>query len=156
MKRKLTDNGVEELTEAQLRDELIGRRFPTGTFTIKPHESWLTCDAILSPPLPDDLAHPMYAYYAALGGMGLTIEELFEIAHSSSDDGPMFGEGGIELHRPLYVGETFTIQGGIQDVVRKSGRSGTFDIISFKLDLIDQEGKVAAVSTNSFIFPRRR
>ena len=156
MKRNQTNNNVEELTEAQLRHELIGRQFPAGTFTIKPHESWLTCDAILSPPLPDGLAHPMYAYYAALGGMGLTIEQLFEIAHSSADDGPMFGEGGVEIHRPLQVGETFTIRGGIEDVVRKSGRSGTFDIVSFRLDLIDQEGSVAAVSTNSFIFPRRR
>ena len=68
----------------------------------------------------------------------------------------MFGEAGIELERPLGIGETLRISGGITGVVRKEGRkAGVFDIVTFRLELADEDGELAGVSTNSFIFPRR-
>jgi hypothetical protein len=48
------------------------------------------------------------------------------------------------------------VTGGIVDVTRKEGRkAGVFDIVTFRLELADAGGAVTAVSTNSFIFPRR-
>jgi len=68
----------------------------------------------------------------------------------------MFGEAGIELRRPLRIGESYEVSGGITGVVRKEGRkAGVFDIVTFRLELVGEDGAVAAVSTNSFIFPRR-
>jgi len=62
----------------------------------------------------------------------------------------------MEVGRPLEVGATYTVTGGIVDVTRKEGRkAGVFDIVAFRLELADADGAVAAVSTNSFIFPRR-
>ena len=143
------------IDEQVLRDEIVGREFPEGRFTIQPYEAWLTADAVLSPPLRDGVVHPMYVYYAALGGMGIDLDTLFAWAHSSAADGPMFGEARIEQRRPFRAGETLVVTGGITGLIRKSGRSGTFDIVEFRLDLTDTDGELVGVSTNSFIYPRR-
>ena len=69
----------------------------------------------------------------------------------------MFGEAG---HR-ARTGRSGSarrsrISGGITGVVRKEGRkAGVFDIVTFRLELVGEDGALAAVSTNSFIFPRR-
>lgn len=139
----------------QLREDVVGRRFPDGSFTIPAHEAWLTADALASPPLPDGIAHPMYAWYAGLVGMGVTLDELFAMVGSSAAEGPMFGELEVEQHRPPRIGETFTVTGEITDVARKSGGSGTFDIVTFRLELRAEGDELVGASENAFIFPRR-
>ena len=143
-------------TVEQLRERVVGKRFPDGSFTIPASEAWLTADAVGSPPLPDGIAHPMYVYYAGLVGMGLSLDELFALVGATAADGPMFGEAELTFVRPLRIGETLTVTGTITDVVRKSGaRTGTFDIVTFRLELVDIDGAVAGAAVNSFIFPRR-
>ena len=39
-------------------EALVDTEFPVGTFTIEEHEHWLCADAVLSPALPDGIAHP--------------------------------------------------------------------------------------------------
>ena len=139
----------------QLRAEVVGRRFPDGTFTIEGYEAWLSADALQSPALPEGTAHPMYIYYAGLVGMGISLDELFAMVHSSAAEGPMFGELTLDQARPLRIGETVTIRGEIIDVDRKGGRSGTFDIVTFELAVVDADNEVVGSCRNSFIFPRR-
>lgn len=139
-----------------LHERVVGQRFPEGAFTISASEAWLTADAVGSPPLPDGVAHPMYVYYAGLAGMGLSLDELFALVGATAADGPMFGEAQLEFVRPLRIGETVTVQGSITDVVRKTGvKTGTFDIVTFRLELVDADGAPAGAAVNSFIFPRR-
>ena len=55
-----------------------------------------------------------------------------------------------------FPGATYAVKGGITGIERKEGRrAGVFDIVTFRLELSDAGGEPAAVSTNSFIFPRR-
>lgn len=144
---------MTSLTDLQ---SIVGHQFPGGSYRIEPYRNWLTCDAVLSPVPVDDVAHPMFCYYGALAGMGISLDDLFALAGATAEDGVMFGEAEIDLRRPLHVGESFTIRGGITDVERKEGkRVGVFDIVAFRLELVDADGQVAAVSTNSFVFPRR-
>ena len=141
---------VEEL------EALKGRSFPGGTYTIEPYRHWLMNDAVGDAPTTSGPASPMEIYYGAMGGLGLTLDELFAIAGATAADGPMFGEAEIEQRRPLEVGETYTVRGAFTDVVRKEGRrAGVFDIVTFQLELVAPDGEVAGVSTNSFVFPRR-
>lgn len=143
--------GLEEV------HDLVGTRFPGGTATIEPYQHWLTCDVVESPLPAGGVAHPLYVYLGAMAGMGLSIEELFALCHATSADGPMFGECATRIHRPLHVGATYTVRGGIVDVQRKEGkRAGVFDIVAFELELVDTAGVVAAVCRNSFVFPRRQ
>ena len=139
-------------------DELrsvTGYEFPGGEVTVEPYEHWLACDAVLAEPTRSGPANPMYVYYAALAGMGISLDELFALVGATADDGVMFGEAGIEVHEPLVVGATYRVSGTITDIERKSGRrAGVFDIVSFALELHDDAGRHVGTSTNSFVFPR--
>ena len=78
--------------------------------------------------------------------MGLSVDELFTLVGATADDGPMFGEAGDRARAGRSeIGETYTISGGITGVVRKEGRkAGVFDIVTFRLELADDDGALAA------------
>ena len=136
--------------------ELVGREFPGGSFDVEHYRNWLTNDVIGSPQRSDDLAHPMFCYYAAMGGMGLSIAGLFDLAYTSASDGPMFGECDVEVRVPLRTGVTYDVRGEIIDVKRKQGGAiGTFDLLAFRLEVVAPSGEIAGVCTNSFICPRK-
>lgn len=137
-------------------ESLVGRQFPGGTYTLDPWRVWLTNDVIGAPQRTDDIAHPMFCYYAAMAGLGISIDEMFTLCHASADDGPMFGECDIQQLRPLEVGATYTVRGEITSAIRKQGaRTGTFDIVAFQLEVVAADGEVSSIVSNSFIFPRR-
>lgn len=144
------------MLDEQALQEIVGTRFPGGKFTIEPYEHWLMCDAVGAEPVRSGVANPMYVYYGALGGMGITLDELFAMVGATADDGVMFGEAKIESSQPLQIGSSYSVSGGITDIVRKSGkRAGVFDIVTFALDVTDDARAPVGRSTNSFVFPRR-
>ena len=137
-------------------EALVGWQFPGDTYTLEAWRVWLTNDVIGAPQRSDGIAHPMFCYYAAMAGLGISIDEMFTLCHASADDGPMFGECDIQQLRPLEVGATYTVRGQITSAVRKQGaRTGTFDIVAFRLEVVAPDGEVSSVVSNSFIFPRR-
>jgi len=142
------------ITEQRLREDVVGSDVGVGTYTIEPWKAWLMADCLESPAM-GEVAHPMFVYYVGQGGMGVTLDEFFAMCHATSDDGVMLGSSEIDLARPLRVGERFTVSGQVDSVVRKEGRIGTFDIVSFHLDLVDDDGERAARLGLSFIYPRR-
>ena len=141
---------VEEL------EALVGWQFPGGVYAVEPWRVWLTNDVIGASQRADGVAHPMFCYYAAMAGLGISINEMFTLCYASADDGPMFGECDIQQMRPLEIGATYTVRGEITSAVRKQGaRTGTFDIVAFRLEVIAPDGEVSSVVSNSFVFPRR-
>jgi len=140
----------------QLRERVVGVQFPGGTFVVEEYERWLSHDAMQSPALPDSVLHPVWILLGALRGMGMTIDELTAIADAGAHDGTMFGETELEQHRPLRTSVEYTVRGGVTDLVRKqSQRAGRMDLMTFRLELVEPSGEVAAVSQQTFIFPRR-
>jgi hypothetical protein len=146
------------VTEDEL-NALVGQTFPGGTFTPEPYFNWLTIDAVLAPELvKSGAAHPLIVYMATQAGMGLSLQELFDMFLGKSEDGPMLGEWGMEVHSPVQVGTKYTVTGGIVGVQRKTGKkTGVFDIIQFELQLREASAPddLVAVTRSSFIFPRR-
>ncbi len=141
---------IEEL------EALVGKPFPGGTYTVQPYEHWLMMDAVGGQATRSGTANPMYVYYGALAGMGLSVDELFHLVGATAEDGPMFGETTLEAIKPIEIGATYAVSGGITSVLRKEGRkAGVFDIVEFRLELRDARGELAGINTNSFIFPRR-
>ena len=131
----------------------VGREFPGGRYTLEPWRSWLVADAIGDDPW-DEEPHPVLAWMASVGGMGMTWDELFAWFDGTADDGPMFGEHRTTLHRPLRVGVTYEVSGRIVEVQRKVGRrTGTFDVVDYELDLHEGEDHVATCR-NSLVLPR--
>lgn len=142
--------GIEQL------QRLVGTDLPTGEYTVVPHEHWLTCDVVGAPPRLDGPAHPMYAFYATLVGMGLTLSELFAMFEVADDDGVMAGETTMRTFHPMWIGATYAIPATILGIERKHGvRLGTFDLMRFRADVVDADGVTVATVDNSFVFPRR-
>jgi hypothetical protein len=134
---------------------LVGWRFPGGSYTIARWENFLLTDVMCSPQLPGDLAHPAYCFHAPLAGMGISYAEFFELCHAESDDAIRAGEYDFEIHHPLLEGMPYTIRGEIIDVLRKHGkRIGAFDLVTFQLEMLDPEGRLCIVATNSWVFLR--
>jgi hypothetical protein len=148
-------------TEDDLR-AAVGRTFPGGEYTVHPWRAWLLADTVLAQPasLTTDkpqVAHPLFAWMAATGAMGISWDELFSWFGAAASDGPVFGEHETTLHRPLHVGGTYRVSGGIVSAERKVGRrTGVFDIVGYSMDLHDgNDGGHVATCWNSIVFPRR-
>jgi hypothetical protein len=140
-----------------LEQRLVGRPFPGGTFVVEDYERWLSHDAMQAPPLPAGVLHPAWIVLGALRGMGLTIDELTELAGATPDDGVVFGETDYEQHALLRSDTEYTVRGGVTSVTRREGkRVGAFDVVVLELTIEDPDGALAAVSRQSFIFFRER
>lgn len=136
-----------------LRERLVGYRFPGGRVTIPAYEAWLGHDAMRSPNTGGDVLDPLWILVAGLRGMGTDIAGLIELA-GSTPDGVLLGELGLRQDSPLRAGAEYGVTGGIVDVTRRTGRrAGVFDTLIVELELSDGEQPVAGV-TSSFLFPR--
>ena len=141
---------VEEL------EGLVGTRFPGGTFTIERWENTLLSDVMASEPLPDDLAHPGYLFHMPLAGVGVTIADMFRLCRAESDEAVRAGEYRWDLYRPLRVGSTYRMSGGIVGAERKQGRrGGLMDFVTFQIDVRDDaDGERVATTTSTWILLR--
>jgi hypothetical protein len=143
------------VTLEQMQEEVVGHRFPGGTYTIEPWEATLLADVMRSEPLPDGIAHPAFLFHIPLAGAGVRIETMFELCHAESDEAVRAGEYRWTLHEPLRVGATYRMSGGITGVERKEGRrGGLMDIVSFVIDLHGDDGTHVASTGSSWIFLR--
>ncbi|HAQ23020.1 MAG: hypothetical protein CL467_07440 [Acidimicrobiaceae bacterium] len=141
------------ISEEELQSK-VGYRFPGGEYLLEPYKNWLTNDVVGARNNDNDLAHPMFCYYAALNSMGVSLEELFAIFDATSEDGVMFGEAEIELKRAMKPGSTYVISGQVTAAQRKKSKKlGTFDLVDFELN-IHEDDQLVGISRNSFIFPR--
>jgi hypothetical protein len=136
---------------------VIGHRFPGGTTVVPAWMNRLWGDAVGAEDDPAPHVHPVLVYYAAVQGSGITFQDIFDLLEADGDSGIMVGEQRFEFARPLEVGKEYAVEGGITDVVRKEGkRAGVFDIATFELRVLEPgTSEPVAVSTTSFVFPRR-
>lgn len=135
--------------------EVVGHRFPGGTYTIESWENVLMSDATGVAPLPDGIAHPALLFHVPLAGVGARVADVFELCHAESDEAVRAGEYRWILHRPLRVGVTYRMSGEFLGVERKQGRrGGVMDIVTHRIDLHDEAGTLAAATIGSWIFLR--
>jgi hypothetical protein len=135
-------------------EDLPGTVLPEGTFTITAEEQEQLAGALGS--AADDGAHPVWAYFAPQRGIGIGIADLCGLADFDVADGPMLGSVDLTYASPLEVGVPYRVTGEMLAIERKQGRkTGTFDVMSFRLRLIGPDGEEVASVTNSFILPRR-
>jgi hypothetical protein len=137
--------------------DLIGHRFPGGKTSVPSWMNRLWGDAVAAETDPSPYVHPVLVYYAAVQGSGVVFQDIFDLMEASADSGIMVGEQRFEFRAPLEVETEYEVDGGIVDVVRKEGkRAGVFDIATFELRVRERGADTPlAVSTTSFVFPRR-
>jgi len=134
-------------------ERLAGTPFPEGSFTIAAEEDAELREIIGSEPSTGGLAHPLWAYIATQRGIGISVADLCRLADFDIADGPMLGSTELEYAATLRPGVAYRVVGEIVDVVRKHGRSGTFDVLRYRERLLDGADTVAT-TTSTFILPR--
>jgi hypothetical protein len=134
---------------------LARHRLPGGTYTLPEYVCWLWSDAAQLPAIYR--AHPSLVYLVALHGIGVTVQDIFDLMDATADSGVVFGEFQADYHQPLRPGVTYECDAEILDVERKSGRrAGVFDKLSFQVTIREKESEEhVAVCTNVWVFPRR-
>jgi hypothetical protein len=137
-------------------ENLPGTELPAGSFTIDAVENAKLATVLEGSAAAGDEAHPLWAYIATQRGIEISVAELCALADFDLADGPMLGSTELTYERPLKVGVDYEVKGEILGIVRKEGRSGIFDILTFRERLIDSEFGEVAAATNTFILPRRK
>ena len=88
-----------------------------------------------APPLPAGVLHPAWIVLGALRGMGITLDELIELAGATPDDGVVFGETDYEQHDLLRSDTPYAVRGAVTSVTRREGkRAGAFDVVVARAD----------------------
>lgn len=146
------------ISESELAG-LVGTTFPNGTFTLDAARNDAFIGAVQmsgsTAILAAGAAHPVFAHLATHVGKGVTLQQFVHMVGAELDSGMLFGEGELVWERPLEVGRTYLVVGGISAATRKRGeRTGTFDAITTSIDLLDGE-QLVCTSRETFIFPRQ-
>lgn len=138
-----------------MQDTPVGHRFPGGTVRIEPYVDWLVCDMAGADRADDGLAHPTVAFLAATEGLGVGLDELFALFGASAADGPMLGEWAVDFAEPLRPGIDYDVLAEVEDVRRRTGGSGTFDLATLKIEIVGPDFAVHATMRPTYVFPRR-
>ena len=134
---------------------LVGHRFPGGTYRIAHWENALLTEATGSRPLPGDLAHPVHLFHVPIAGAGVTIAELFALAHADSDASVTIDYYDWEVSKPLRESTTYLMRGGITEHSRKCIEAGpVVDSVTFRIEVMDESADEVARVTFRWNFWR--
>jgi hypothetical protein len=136
-------------------ESLPGTELPAGEFTITSEEDARVLEVVGGEPAGDGTAHPLWAYIATQRGIGISVADLCALADFDVNDGPMLGSSELEYHGPIRIGEPYRVTGRVLSIDRKQGSIGKFDVMAFQEDLLASDGTLVAVSTSTYILPRK-
>lgn len=142
------------MTDSSLHS-LAGTALPEGSFTITAEEEARLIEVVGGSARGEGIAHPLWAYIATQRGIGIGVTEICALADFDVNDGPMLGSSHLEYRGPIRIGVRYRVTGEVLGLVRKQGRSGTFDVLEFREDLRHEDGELLAASTSTYILPRR-
>jgi acyl-CoA thioesterase FadM len=146
--------------------DAIGTEFPEGEFTAERYLGFLWADATRNDQdafrWPDEAAEygcdeQLVPHEFALVIAGQAIEtSLMDVEELDPDPekGVFHAGQSFDYHQPLYADETYTVSGRIEDIERKEGSSGEFDLITVSYEATDSDGEPAFDSTSQAIFMR--
>lgn len=134
---------------------LVGTEFPPGHFEIEPDAHRIAVTALHLDAWDWPTAHPVYGHMALNGGMGIGREDFFALCGATLRTGALFGRGVITWHGPMLVGHRYTVHARIAAAERKTGRrSGTFDLVTVRLDAFDENGAPVVSMDETYVFLR--
>ena len=145
------------------RKTLIGRTFPAVKYVIneddirdylpvagEEHPAFRSNKEARAAGYERRVIPPSFAPFVAILGMLRSFDWEKDFFLDYRIGTAMFGEQELEYLRPLYVGETLTIQGTVVDVYEKQGKR-VFDVAQVSVKATDQSGGVAFQGVMSYI-----
>jgi acyl dehydratase len=125
-----------------------------GTYTVTAQADAELARIVHARPGDGREAHPLWAFVAPRAGSGTTLADLCALAAVDIEDGPLLGSLEIEWQGPVEVGVAYRVTGETLDLERKRGRSGTFDLFTFRERLVGPSGDEVVTLTSTFVLPR--
>ncbi|MET0931046.1 MAG: hypothetical protein ABWX74_16110 [Aeromicrobium sp.] len=134
-------------------EALPGLPLPGGSIEIPRHESHITDHAVRDVHDPE-LTHPVWFIVTSLRCMGLTVDELCELAHAGPGDTLLYGEVDIDIVQPLRVGGAYRTTAEIVDAGRSTMRDGTLlDRVAVLVTVLGEDGPYGSVRA-TYLFKR--
>jgi hypothetical protein len=134
---------------------LPGTVLPEGTFVISLEEDHRVSEILGEEPGSTGRAHPLWAFIATQRGIGTSVAELCALADFDVADGPMLAGWNAKFTGELLTGYAYRVTGEVTDIVRKRGKSGLFDLMTFVERLVDEHGHAVVTTTTTFVLPRK-
>lgn len=138
-------------------EDLTGRELPGDRLTIEPYEARIADHALLADGLEsagDPAAHPLWYVILSLRGMGITVDELCEMAGMREGDTLLLGECEIDQRAPLLAGTTYRTTAEVTRVGRRATRDGAMlDSVEIVVRFLDDTGELGSV-TSIYLFRR--
>jgi acyl dehydratase len=145
------------------RKILIGRTFPAVKYIInkediqdylpvaeETHPAFFSDEQARAAGYERQVIPPSFAPYIAILGMLRSFDWEKDFFLDYKTGTAMLGEQELAYLRPLYVGETLTIQGTVVDVYEKQGKR-RFDVAKVSVNVTDEKGAVAVQGAMSYI-----
>lgn len=129
-------------------EHLVGHRFPGGTATIEHWENYLLTEATGREPMPGDLVHPIHLFHVPIGGVGVTIGELFDLGEADGPDRVGLDSYDWEWFEPLREDLAYRFEGEITQAERRENDGRPYDLLVFRIDVLapDTDSTVARVT----------
>jgi acyl dehydratase len=145
------------------RKTLIGKVFQPVTYTIREedirdylpvagedHPAFISDEGARATGYERRVIPPSFAPFVAVVALLRSFDWKRDFFLDYRTGTAMFGEQEIEYLRPLYVGETLTIQGTVTDVYEKQGKR-PFDVAQVNFTATDESGTVAFRGMQSYV-----
>jgi hypothetical protein len=138
----------------KLKAALEGRRFPGGLIGVERHESLIADHALRAEDGDRELAHPIWFVIASMRGMGISVDDLCELAGKEAGDTLLYGTVEVVLERPLEVDRTYRTTAEVTGVDRRTTRDGaTLDSVVVRVGVRDDAETYGSV-TSTYLFKR--
>lgn len=137
-----------------LQQELAGKRLPGAELAIPVYENAIATRALRAEINEQEFAHTIWFIVCSLRGMGISVNELCDLAHAGPHDTLLYGEVTIEQELPLRVGGSYRVDAAITDVDRSTLRDGsTLDKVTVFVELSGADARYGTV-TSTYLFKR--
>ena len=139
-----------------LDKNLIGRAFPSSTFTVDKEMIKRYCRAIeeFDPAFKEgEVSPPTFASCFLIPSMMSAMSELANLIDPSLIARIVHGEQEYEFCRPIKPG-IYTLEGKIADIAEKMGRSGILDIMTLETTAKNEKGEVVVIGRPTILVRR--
>lgn len=134
---------------------LAGRPLPGGELVVEPHENAILEHAVRASESDPALAHPIWFVVISLRCLGVTVDELCEMAGKTEQDTLLFGQCVIDQRVPLEVGARYRAEARITDTGSRTMRDGSrLDNVDVRTDIATEDGTLAGSVTATYLFKR--
>lgn len=107
---------------------------PTGSYRIDAALDRRIRESTRAPGGDGGLAHPIFAFVAALGGLGVPVADICRMCGSSIEAGPLLAQCAIRYRRALVLDRLYAVSGAIVGRTTKpSRRFGSAEHVSLHL-----------------------